>query len=172
MDGAVPQVEESESNQYIAPETPRHYSRSQVIVGLSSTLIGLAIFLLGAQPAMFGLDRSPVVGFIQIAVFLVGLAIICLGGYISLIALWKKATPSIAADFGSRFVATGYVVAVFSGMSDVFGFGSHALPKVPYFGTLQAGGVMVGEGVIAIGFILLIPHFRKSQTNLKKNNSG
>ena len=134
------------------------YSPRQVIFGLSTSLIGLAIFLLGAQPGMFGLDRSPVIGFIQIAVFLIGLAFICVGGYISMMAFWRNSSPSIAAEFGSRFIATGFVVSVFSGMSDVFGFGSHVLPRVPYFGTWQAGGVMVGEAIIAVGFLLLIPY--------------
>jgi hypothetical protein len=48
--------------------------------GLIVTLVGLFIFLVGARPAWFGWDRSVVVGFVQISVFLVGLAIISLGG--------------------------------------------------------------------------------------------
>lgn len=133
------------------------YSRSRVRLGLSTTLAGLLIFLLGARPGIFGLDRSPVIGFVQIAVFLVGMAIICVGGYMSLMALWKGRTPSIAADIGLRLVSTGYVVAVFAGMADVFGFGSHPLPEVPYFGPLQARGVVIGEIIIGIGFLLLLP---------------
>lgn len=139
---------------------PLVYSRRRVRLGLTITLIGLIIFLLGARPGLFGLDRSPVIGFVQIAVFLIGLAIICMGGYISLMALWKDQTPSIAADIGLRMVSTGYVIAVFAGMADVFGFGSHLLPEIPYFGYWQARGVMIGEGFIAIGFLLLIPYER------------
>lgn len=131
---------------------------ARIRIGLTITLIGFLVFLLGARPGIFGLDRSPVIGFVQIAVFLIGLGILCIGGYISLMALWKNATPSIAADFGLRFVATGYVVTVFTGMADIFGFGSHPLPKIPYFGGWQAGGVLFGEMIIALGFILLIPY--------------
>jgi hypothetical protein len=163
MDGAVAQAEEPELMTPNLAETVRPYSKGQVIVGLLVTLIGLVVFLLGAQPAMFGLDRSPVIGFVQIAVFLIGLGIVCVGGYISLTALWKNSLPSIAAEFGPRFVATGYVVAVFSGMADVFGIGGHALPAVPYFGTSQAAGVMVGEACIAFGFLLIIPYSRKAK---------
>jgi hypothetical protein len=54
-------------------------------------------------------------------------------------------------------VSTGYVITVFAGMADVFGFGSHPLPGVPYFGTWQARGVEVGQAVIALGFLLMIP---------------
>jgi len=144
---------------YEEPETQNGvtYSRSRIRIGLSATLAGLLIFLVGARPGIFGLDRSPVIGFVQIAVFLVGMAIICVGGYISLMALWKGRTPSIAADIGLRLVSTGYVVAVFAGMADVFGFGSHPLPEVPYFGPLQARGVVLGEILIGIGFLLLLP---------------
>ena len=140
--------------------TSKPYSTRRIRTGLSITLVGLIAFLLGARPGIFGLDRSPVIGFVQIAMFLIGLAIVCMGGYISLMALWKNEPPSIAADIGVRLVSTGYVVAVFTGMADVFGFGSHLLPAVPYFGGLQARGVMLGEAVIAIGFLMLIPYHR------------
>lgn len=125
--------------------------------GLLITLAGFVLFLLGARPGIFGLDRSSVIGFVQIAVFLVGLAIICLGGYTTLTALWGKHPRSIAADIGFRLVSTGYVITVFAGMADVFGFGSHPLPGVPYFGPWQARGVEAGQAVIALGFLLMIP---------------
>jgi hypothetical protein len=134
-------------------------SRIRVRTGLIITLLGLFVFMVGAKPNWFGWDRSPVVGFVQIAVFLVGLAMICFGGYTGLLALWKGMQRSIAADIGLRLVSTGYVVAVFAGMADVFGMGSHFLPEdVPYFGPLQSSGVLIGEIVIAIGFLLLIPY--------------
>ncbi len=129
----------------------------RIRVGLAISLIGLLVFILGARPALFGLDRSPIVGFVQIATFEVGLGLICVGGYIALVSLWGKVQRSIRADFGLRLVATGYVLAVFTGMADVFGFGSHPLPGVPYFGHWQAKGVEVGEFIIGIGFLLLLP---------------
>src|SRR5512137_2272153 len=106
----------------ISPDTsPQNIpSRWRIRAGLLMTLFGLIIFLLGARPALFGLDRSPVVGFVQISVFLVGLAVICVGGYISLMVFWKNGNRTIAADIGSRLVATGYVLAAISGMADVF----------------------------------------------------
>jgi len=140
----------------IALEKP--LSRLRVRSGLFTTLLRFFVFIVGAKPAWLGWDRSPVVGFVQIAVFLVGLAIICLGGYIGLLALWGNALRSIAADIGMRLVSTGYVICVFAGMADVFGMGSHPLPAVPYFGPVQATGVVIGEMVIAVGFLLLIPY--------------
>jgi hypothetical protein len=124
---------------------------------LALTLVGFLVFLIGARPDVFGLDRSPVIGFVQIAVFTVGLAILLIGGYVSLMALWKGQHISIAADIGQRLVATGYVVAVFAAMADVFGLGSHVYPKIPYFGIWQQIGVMFGQALMAFGFLFMIP---------------
>jgi len=132
---------------------------------LVSVSIGLFIFTVGAKPNWFGWDRSPVVGFVQIAVFLIGLGMICTGGYVGLSALWGNEQRSIIADIGSRLVGTGYVIAVFTGMADIFGLGSQPLPNVPYFGPWQAGGVLIGQLIIAIGFLMIIPyHFHMDKT--------
>jgi len=120
--------------------------------------VGLFIFVVGAKPGWFGWDLSPVVGFIQISVFLIGLAMICAGGYVGLSALWGKEQRSIIADIGLRLVSTGYVISVFTGMADIFGMGSQPLPLVPYFGPWQSGGVLIGQIIIAVGFLMLIPY--------------
>lgn len=133
----------------------------RIRIGLVLSVIGLLIFILGARPSVFGLDRSPIVGFVQIITFLVGLGIICIGGYISLVSLWGKEPRTIKADIGLRLVSTGFVLAVFSGLTDVFGFGSHPLPGTPYFGPWQARGVEFGQLLIGIGFLLLIPIHKK-----------
>jgi hypothetical protein len=138
-------------------------SRFRIRSGLFLTLVGLLVFLVGARPTIFGVDRSPVVGFVQIAVFLIGMAIICLGGYVSMMAFWKNGDRTIPADIGTRLVTTGYLIAVFSGMADVFGFGTQLRPRVPFFGPWQATGVQIGEATIAIGFLLLLPYRLRNQ---------
>ena len=132
--------------------------------GLGVTILGLLIFMLGANPALFGLDRSPVVGFVQISVFLIGLAMICLGGYITLNALWSGLEKSIAADIGFRLVSTGYVISFFAGMADIFGLGNQPFPEIPYYGPWQAAGVVIGEVIIALGFLLLVPHPKRNES--------
>jgi len=151
-------------------DKPIYYPIKRIRFGIILTLIGLLIFLIGAKPDILGMDRSPVIGFIQIGVMLVGLAIICIGGYVSLISLWFKRTLSIAAEIGMRLISTGYVVAVLSGMADIIGFGSHPFPYVvPYFGIWQARGVQIGEGIIAIGLLLMFPYSRSALFNGKHN---
>ncbi len=149
----------------ISPETRSEIitSKARMRSGLILTFLGLLVFLIGARPALFGLDRSPVVGFVQIAVFLVGLAMICLGGYISLNIYWRNGDKTIVADIGLRLVSTGYVIAAFAGMADVFGFGGQPWPNVPFFGIWQATGVEIGQIIIAIGFLMLLPFRRNRQ---------
>ncbi|MBI5354522.1 MAG: hypothetical protein HZB50_17925 [Chloroflexi bacterium] len=133
------------------PITPR------IRFSMAITLLGLLIFAIGAKPVWFNLDRRPVVGFVQISVFLAGLAIICLGGYIGLLTLWWGRERTITSDIGARLIGTGYVVCIFAGLADIFGMGTQAFPKSPYFGPWQASGVLIGQGIIALGFLLLIP---------------
>ena len=148
-----------------APTVQKTNGSFRIRVGLGVTILGFIIYLLGAEPGIFLLDRSPVVGFVQIATFLVGLGIICLGGYISLAALWNGAPKSIASDIGLRLVSTGYVIAVACGMADVFGFGSNNYPQIPIFGIYQKIGVIIGEVVIAVGLVMLVP-FKKPKPQI------
>jgi len=128
-------------------------------IGILITVLGFFVFILGADPSLFGLDRSPTVGFVQSATFAFGLAIICLGGCISL----KASSPasykqSLVEDIGLRLIGTGYLVSLVSALADVFGLGTHAGKALPFLGPAQATGVVIGEIIIAIGFAMFIPH--------------
>ena len=149
--------------QAFSDTSPVRIPRFRKRFGLIVTFIGLLIFCIGTKPEWFNLDRSPVIGFIQIAVFLIGLGLICLGGYIWLSAVWGDDTRSIPADIGQRLIGTGFVISIFTGMADVFGMGSHLYPIPPYFGPLQALGVELGQVVIIVGFLLFIPYRQKSE---------
>lgn len=157
-------------------ETPTDltYPKTRIRLGLFMTIFGYFLFLLGARPGLFGLDRSRVIGFVQISVFLIGLAFMALGGYLTLNALWPEGKKTIAADIGSRLISTGYVISVFTAMADIFGLGSHRLPDV-FFGPLQARGMEIGMATIAVGFLLLIRYKRiknhKAASMNKSNES-
>ena len=140
----------------------------RIYVSLIATFVGLLIFIIGTKPNWFGWDHSPVVGFVQIAVFLTGLAIICLSGYITLLTLWWGHERTIVSEIGTRLVSTGYVIAVFAGMADIFGMGSQPFPQVPYFGPWQALGVLVGQVIIVVGFLLFIPFHARKKLSIQK----
>jgi hypothetical protein len=139
----------------------------RVRFSLTCVGIGLFIFVIGAKPNWFGWSMIPEVGFFQIVVFLIGLALVCIGGFIGISALWGREERSILADFGSRLIGTGYVISAFAGMADIFGMGAQTLPDTPYFGPLQASGVLIGQFVIAVGFLMFIPY----QLHLKKSSA-
>ena len=135
-------------------------SQSRANFGLGLTVFGFLVFLLGANPGLINLDRSPYVGFVQTITFSIGLALICLGGFISFkVCQSQGSNQSLAQDIGIRLVATGYLIALVSGMADVFGFGTQAWPALPFFGPRQATGVIAGEIIIAAGFLLYMPFF-------------
>lgn len=147
--------------------------RNRLKTGLGVLFLGFLLFLIGIRPAIFGLDRSPVIGFVQIAVFLIGLAVMCGGGYLALNALWNGREKSLPADIGFRLVSTGFLIAAMSGMADVFGIGSHRFPKVPYFGAVQATGVISGQLLIVLGFLMTIPlPYRHPKALVKPENSS
>jgi len=148
-------------------DTDLTFPKTRIRLGLVMAVLGYFIFLLGARPSLFGLDRSRVIGFVQISVFLVGLGLISLGSYLTLNAMWPDGKKTIAADIGLRLISTGYVVSIFTAMADLFGLGSHRLPDV-FFGPLQARGMELGMATIAIGFLLLI---RYKRTNNNKSSS-
>lgn len=151
-----------ENKQTGKPKLPRR----RIQFGLIVTVGGFLVFLIGLRPDFFLLDRSPVLGFIQIAVMLVGLAVMCVGGYICVSALWIGRKFSIAAELGVRVISTGFIIAVFSGFADIFGLGSHPYPEfIPYFGEWQARGFQIAEGFIAIGILMMLPYSRSPLFN-------
>lgn len=150
----------------------RIYSHKKVKFGIYMTLFGYLVLLVGAKPGLFGFDRSPVIGFMQTATFLVGIGLICIGGYFALMSFWPKGFTSLTADFAVRFVLTGFAIAVFSGMADVIGIGSHPMTGVPFFGKLQSFGVELGEFVIGVGFVMMIiPPFSQIEFRHEDNTA-
>ena len=135
------------------------YPKRRIRNGIGLAIAGYLVFLLGARPGLFYLDRSRVIGFVQISVFLIGLGMIVMGSYVALNNLWPNKIKTIAADIGSRLMSTGFVICVFTAMADIFGMGSHPLPDV-FFGPLQANGMVIGMVTIAFGLLLLIRYKR------------
>ena len=150
----------------VSPSPATSSRRLRKRTGIGIALIGMLIFLLGAKPELFGVDRSPVVGFIQIEVFLGGLGLIGLGGYFAMEGLWRDREKLVVTELGARLVGTGYVIALASGMADVFGLGTRPLPSVPFFGYWQGRGVLIGQLVMLLGFVMMSPFWAK--VDLKK----
>ncbi len=146
------------------------FSKRRLRFGLAVTVFGYLLFLLGARPSLFNLDRSRVIGFVQISVFLIGLGLIVMGSYLTLNTFWAGTKKTIAADIGSRIMSTGYVICVFTAMADIFGLGSHRLPNV-FFGPLQARGVAIGMATIGVGLLMLIRYRHPGEKRTEPKSS-
>ncbi len=133
--------------------------------------MGLFIFIFGAKPEWFGLDRSIAVGFVQMGVFSFGLILICFGGTLSLDSLWKNGYRSIVADLGLRLSWTGLIVSLISGLADMIGVGTRPFPEYQiFFGHWQARGIMIGQIIMMIGFLMVIP-YKQGETQSEKINT-
>jgi len=127
----------------------------KVRLGLTFVFLGFIIFLIGLRPDLFGLDRGRSIGLIQIITILLGLGIMTWSGVIILRRLWNGNKKTIVGDFGSRVVATGFVICSFAALADAFGLGTNPVSNV-LLGTLQSYGLMAGIAIVCVGFLMLI----------------
>ena len=146
-----------------APNESEFYSTkaidSRSIFGLIISVLGLVGLLISAKPEWFGQNRSATIGFIQMLAMLVSIALLSFGATVSLGSLWGKTERSIVSDFGVRLVSTGYVIALFAGLSDIFtGTVMGAQDKTPSFGPYEQAGLEFGLAVIIIGLLMMIPY--------------
>ena len=127
---------------------------------MTLALVGLLIFLIGINPDLLGMNRSPAVGFVQVGVWLTGLAILLLGAYAALRVVRNGRQTTLLNDVGLRLAATGYVVAAAASLADFIGIGSHTI-RALVFGKIQVAGLMIGVLFIVIGLVLYWPWPRR-----------
>jgi uncharacterized membrane protein len=128
---------------------------------MTLALIGLFIFILGIYPNIIGMDRSPVVGFVQIGVWLTGLAMLLVFTTLGVRVVRNGRENSLRTDIGLRLIATGYVFAMAASLADFMGIGSHTLPDI-YYGPVQTAGLVLGIMISLFGILLYWPR-KKSE---------
>lgn len=127
----------------------------RVRLNVTFVFIGFLIFFTGLRPDLFGLDRGRSIGLAQIITMLIGLGIMTWSGTSILRKLWNGHTKTIVGDFGTRVVATGFVICSFAALADAFGLGTNPVSNV-LLGTLQSDGLMAGIIIVCIGLLMLI----------------
>ena len=125
--------------------------------------VSLLIFMVGIQPDLIGMNRSVTVGFVQIGVWLTGLAILLVAAYSTVRVIRNGKPNSLRADIGIRLIATGYVVAAVGSLADFIGVGAHRMPVV-HFGYIQMIGLVTGVLLSMLGVILYMPWSKKTAT--------
>jgi hypothetical protein len=132
-------------------------------------LIGLLIFMVGIQPDLIGMNRSSTVGFVQIGVWLTGLAILLVAAYSTVRVIRNGKANSLRADIGIRLIATGYVVAAVGSLADFIGVGAHRMPII-HFGYIQMIGLVTGVLLSMLGVILYMPWTKEVNTEERTPN--
>jgi hypothetical protein len=133
--------------------------------GIGLAVVGFLILLLGADPGFYGLRDSEPVGIVQIGVFVFGLLLMCLGGYLAVDSLWKRPEKTILAELGVRTMSTGFIFAMVAALADLFGLGTRPFPGQTFFGHWQARGVVIGELAIIIGLLMMVPYPQNKPLN-------
>jgi hypothetical protein len=131
------------------------FPNMQIRGGLTLTLIGLFVLIVGLRPDLFGLDRGLYIGFTQIIMILFGIAFLTIGANSTFNAFWACTNKTLLADVGARTIMTGYVICAFTALADAFGFGTNPPPEV-ILGTLQSRGVVIGLFVILVGLLMKV----------------
>jgi hypothetical protein len=140
------------------PLTPKQVRRARR--WMTVVFVSLLVFLIGIQPDLIGMNRSQTVGFVQIGVWLVGLAFLLLGAYATVRVVRNGKPTSLLADIGIRLIATGYVVAAVASLADFIGVGAQRMPLVS-FGPIQVIGLVTGAILSTLGVILYWPRRTK-----------
>jgi uncharacterized membrane protein len=129
---------------------------------MTIVVIGFFIFIIGVQPDILGLNRSLTVGFVQIGVWLFGLAI----------HVVRNGKPtSLRADIGLRLIATGYVVAMVASLADFIGVGAQRMPFIT-FGPVQVIGLVTGVLLSLLGVVLYWPRQKKTKESDPEDEEG
>ena len=123
---------------------------------MTLVVIGLFVFIIGIYPDLIGMNRSRVIGFVQMGVWLTGLGVLLLGSFLAVRVVRNGRPMSLRAEVGTRLIASGYVVSAAASLADFLAIGSHRLPWV-YLGPLQVAGLAGGVIISLVGVLLYWP---------------
>jgi len=123
---------------------------------MTLVVLGLLVFIVGINPDLIGMNRSRVIGFIQMGVWLSGLGAVLLGAFLTVRVVRNGRPMSLRAEVGTRLIATGYVISAAASLADFLAIGSHRLPWV-YLGPLQVAGLAGGVLLSLLGVLLYWP---------------
>jgi hypothetical protein len=124
-------------------------------LGIFFIVLGAVILFLGLFPFAVDADVASGIGIVQIFTMLAGLFLLVLGAYVVVYAIVHRGRPrTLMGDIGVRMGMTGLVFAAAATLADVMGFGSHTAAEGPWFGWLQAAGMLIGFLISALGVLI------------------
>ena len=124
-------------------------------LGIFCIILGGVLLFLGLFPFTIGANETPGIGRLQIISILTGLSVLILGAYVLVYSLYHEGQPhSLMHSIALRLGMTGIVFAAGSTLADLMGFGSHINAEGPFFGWLQATGLLAGFLIASVGVLL------------------
>ena len=126
-------------------------------VGIALGALGAVLTLMGLFPGVTGAATTAGIGLVQVIMVLAGYGLLILGALIYLKCAFYLNVPSnLAQQIGIRLALTGLLFAAFSGLADIFGFGSHIRDDVIdiFFGSLQMIGIMASFCLSSFGVLV------------------
>jgi hypothetical protein len=124
---------------------------------LASAFLGLALVAVAIILEFQSLVLTPGFGVVQTLLFLLGVTLLTISGYLYLSKRRPADAPrSLQADIGVRLSLTGLVLCYVSGFADLIRIGTHVQPEFdrPFIGPLQLGGLVIGLIIILAGMVL------------------
>ena len=128
----------------------RNTSLTLLLVGA-----GVAVLSIWAEPLR--LDFTPGFGVMQIIGLLIGITLMAVAGYISLVYKWPpKQERPLVSDIGVRLGLTGLLTCYVAGLADMVGVGTHQASSYerPFLGPLQQIGLAIGLLGVGCGLLL------------------
>lgn len=124
---------------------------------MASAFLGLALVAVAIILELQSLVLTPGFGVVQTLLFLLGVTLLTIAGYLYLSIRRPADVPrSLQADIGVRLSLTGLVLCYVCGFADLIRIGTHVQPEFdrPYIGPLQLGGLAIGLIIILAGMAL------------------
>ncbi|MDX2076720.1 MAG: hypothetical protein SFZ02_09840 [bacterium] len=128
-------------------------------IGIAFGVLGATLMLMGLFPGLTGLDPTPGIGIIQLAVVVFGFALFIMGALIYVkYTFYAYDHANLVQLIGTRLAMTGVLLAGLFSMADAFGFGSHGIEfsDQNFLGPLQIIGMVSSYAMACIGVLLYV----------------
>jgi hypothetical protein len=128
-------------------------------IGIAIGVLGAILMMMGLFPGLTGVDATPGIGIIQLAVVLFGFMLFISGALIYVkYTFYAYDTANLVQLIGTRLAMTGVLLAGLFSLADAFGFGSHGLEfsEQNFLGPLQIVGMIASYAIASVGVLTYV----------------
>ena len=123
--------------------------------GITLGALGTVLMLMGLFPGVTGITPGEGIGIVQFTAIVSGAVLLNIGAIFYIKSTLYAGRPdNLTQQICIRVSYTGLVLAVFTGLADYLGFGSHIDAGTVFFGPLQAAVLLFFLMTAAVGVLL------------------